>query len=78
MQSCGLECKPEEVSNLKGDADRAGFINTSFKEVQRLKNTARPIHGFNCGKHESKIESLLPEEQMRSFKGAYSGNCQSG
>ena len=36
MQSCGLENKPEDVNNLKGDADRAGFINR-FKEVQRLK-----------------------------------------
>src|SRR6185436_14254571 len=36
MQSCDLECKPEEVNNLKGDADRVGFINR-FKEVQRLK-----------------------------------------
>ena len=34
MQSQGLECKPEEVSNLKGDAARCEFVN-KFKEVQR-------------------------------------------
>lgn len=31
-----MECKPEEVNNLKGDAARCEFIN-KFKEVQRLK-----------------------------------------
>ncbi|MEG3030237.1 MAG: HsdR family type I site-specific deoxyribonuclease, partial [Oscillospiraceae bacterium] len=36
MKSQGLECKPEEVSNLKGDTARAEFID-KFKEVQRLK-----------------------------------------
>ena len=36
MQSQGLECKPEEVSNLKGDAARCEFVN-KFKEVQRLR-----------------------------------------
>ena len=32
----GLDCKPEEVHNLKGDTARAEFIN-HFKEVQRFK-----------------------------------------
>ncbi len=36
MESQGLECKPEQVSNLRGDAARSEFIN-KFKEVQRLK-----------------------------------------
>ena len=36
MSSQGLENKPEEVSNLKGDEARGQFINL-FKEVQRLK-----------------------------------------
>jgi type I restriction enzyme R subunit len=36
MKSQGLECKPEEVSNLKGDTARAEFID-KFKEVQKLK-----------------------------------------
>lgn len=38
MESQGLECKPEKVSNLKGDIARAGFID-KFKEVQRLKHS---------------------------------------
>ena len=36
MESQGLECKPEEVSNLKGDSARCEFVNR-FKEIQRLK-----------------------------------------
>ena len=69
MQSRGLECKPEEVTNLKGDAARAEFID-KFKEVQRLKTQ---LDQYTDLTHENKdkIEQLLPEEQMRSFKGAY-------
>ena len=69
MQSCGLESKPEDVNNLKGDVDRAGFINR-FKEVQKLKTQLdqytdlTPDDGIT-------IEKLLPEEQLRSFKSAY-------
>ena len=36
MKSQGLDCAPEAVPNLKGDAARAAFIE-HFKEVQRLK-----------------------------------------
>lgn len=69
MQSCGLESKPEDVNNLKGDVDRAGFINR-FKEVQKIKTQLdqytdlTPDDGIT-------IEKLLPEEQLRSFKSAY-------
>jgi type I restriction enzyme R subunit len=69
MQSCALECKPEEVNNLKGDADRAGFINR-FKEVQRLKTQLDQYTDLG-EENKVKIETLLPEEQLRSFKSAY-------
>jgi type I restriction enzyme, R subunit len=69
MQSCALECKPEEVNNLKGDADRAGFINR-FKEVQRLKTQLDQYTDLG-EENKAKIETLLPEEQLRSFKSAY-------
>ena len=36
MKSQGLEAKPEDVPNLKGDDARAAFIK-QFKEVQRLQ-----------------------------------------
>lgn len=69
MQSQQLECKPEEVSNLKGDAARAEFIN-HFKEVQRLKTQLDQYTDLS-DEHKDKIEHLLPNEELRSFKGAY-------
>jgi type I restriction enzyme, R subunit len=69
MQSSGLECKPEDVSNLKGDASRAVFIE-HFKEVQRLKTQLDQYTDLTT-ENKATIEKLLPEEQLRSFKGAY-------
>jgi type I restriction enzyme, R subunit len=69
MQARGLESKPEEVNNLKGDIARAEFIN-HFKEVQRLK-TQLDQYTDLTGDNKEKIERLLPDEHLRSFKGAY-------
>lgn len=69
MESRGLECKPEEVSNLKGDVARAEFINT-FKEVQRLKTVLDQYTDLTPAETQG-IASLLPEDELRSFKGAY-------
>jgi type I restriction enzyme R subunit len=69
MQSRGLECKPEDVNNLKGDAARAEFIN-HFKEVQRLKTQLDQYTDLTPADKQI-IEKLLPEEELRSFKGAY-------
>jgi type I restriction enzyme, R subunit len=69
MQSLGLNCKPEEVNNLNGDAARAEFINR-FKEVQRLKTQLDQYTDLSIGDKE-KIEKLLPEDQLRSFKSSY-------
>ena len=69
MASRGLECRPEQVSNLKGDTARAEFIN-HFKEVQRLKTQLNQYTDLGSGDKE-KIENLLPEETLRSFKGVY-------
>jgi type I restriction enzyme R subunit len=69
MQSRGLECKPEEVNNLKGDAARAEFIN-HFKEVQRLKTQLDQYTDLTPADKQI-IENLLPQEDLRSFKGAY-------
>ncbi|MGB3227096.1 MAG: type I restriction endonuclease subunit R [Saprospiraceae bacterium] len=69
MQSNGLECKPEEVNNLKGDIAHAEFIN-HFKEVQRLK-TQLDQYTDLTEVNKQKIEQLLPDVQLRSFKGAY-------
>ncbi len=69
MQSRGLETTAEEVHNLKGDAARAEFIN-HFKEVQRLKTQLDQYTDLEP-EEQTKIESLLPEEALRSFKSAY-------
>ena len=69
MHGYGLECKPEEVSNLKGDIARAEFIN-QFKEVQRLKTQLDQYTDLTEA-HKEKIEALLPEDSLRSFRAAY-------
>ena len=69
MESQGLECKPEQVSNLRGDVARGEFIN-KFKEVQRLKTQ---LDQYTDIKEEqaTKIEELLPEDTLRAFRGVY-------
>ncbi len=74
MKSQGLECKPEEVSNLKGDTARAEFID-KFKEVQRLKTQ---LDQYTDIKEEQAaiIDELLPEDTLRAFRGAYIETAQ--
>lgn len=74
MESQGLECKPEEVSNLKGDMARAEFID-KFKEVQRLKTQ---LDQYTDIKEEqaAAIQELLPEDTLRAFRGAYIETAQ--
>lgn len=74
MQSQGLECKPEQVNNLKGDAARGEFIN-KFKEVQRLKTQ---LDQYTDIKEEQveKIKELLPEDTLRAFRGVYLETAQ--
>jgi type I restriction enzyme R subunit len=74
MQSHELDCKPEEVHNLKGDAARAEFIN-HFKEVQRLKTQLDQYTDLDA-ENEKRIEQLLPQDQLRSFQSAYLETAQ--
>lgn len=69
MKSQGLECKPEEVSNLKGDSARCEFVNR-FKEIQRLKTQLDQYTEIE-DKDAAKIEELLPEDTLRAFRGVY-------
>lgn len=69
MESQGLECRPEEVSNLKGDSARCEFVNR-FKEIQRLKTQLDQYTEIE-DKDAAKIEELLPEDTLRAFRGAY-------
>lgn len=74
MESQGLKCRPEQVSNLKGDAARVEFIN-KFKEVQRLKTQ---LDQYTDIKEEqaAKVEELLPEDTLRAFRGVYIETAQ--
>lgn len=69
MQSQGLECKPEEVANLKGDEARAAFIN-HFKEVQRLKTQLDQYTDLDEDIRHA-IEQVIPEETLQAFRGVY-------
>lgn len=74
MESHGLESQAEDVYNLQGDEARAGFINC-FKEVQRLRTQ---LDQYTDLKEEDKaqIDALMPQEDLRSFRGAYLETAQ--
>jgi type I restriction enzyme R subunit len=74
MKSQGLDCVPEAVSNLKGDAARAAFIER-FKEVQRLK-TQLDQYTDLTKENEAAIEQILPADNLRGFRGAYLETAQ--
>jgi type I restriction enzyme R subunit len=74
LRSQGLECAPEAVVNLKGDAARAVFIN-HFKEVQRLK-TQLDQYTDLTEENKAAIDEALPDEQHRGFRGAYLETAQ--
>ena len=74
MHSQGLDCVPENVNNLKGDAARSEFINR-FKEVQRLKTQLDQYTDLN-EQQVASVNQLLPEDQLRGFKGMYLQTAQ--
>lgn len=74
MDANGLACKPEEVNNLKGDEARGEFINR-FKEIQRLKTQLDQYTDLTTTDKEN-IEALIPEEQLRAFRGVYLETAQ--
>ncbi|TAE34246.1 MAG: type I restriction endonuclease subunit R [Alphaproteobacteria bacterium] len=69
MKSQGLENKPEEVANLRGDAARSQFIHL-FKDVQRLKTQLDQYTDLSV-EHKNAIEQVIPKEQLQGFKGMY-------
>jgi type I restriction enzyme R subunit len=69
MKSQGLDCTPSAVANLKGDAAKTVFIDR-FKEVQRLKTQLDQYTDLTEESNTS-IEQVLPEENLRGFKGQY-------
>ena len=69
MEDKNMVSEPQEVYNIKGDAARVEFINR-FKEVQRLKTQLDQYTDLN-EEQKAKIENLMPEEQLRSFRSSY-------
>lgn len=74
MKSQGLDCAPEAVPNLKGDAARAAFIE-HFKEVQRLK-TQLDQYTDLTDENRKTIEQVLPRGNLLGFRGAYLETAQ--
>jgi type I restriction enzyme, R subunit len=69
MQSYDLDFAPEQLANLKGDEARAQAANL-FKEVQRLKTQLEQYTDMSP-EDSSKIENIIPEDNLRAFRGAY-------
>jgi type I restriction enzyme R subunit len=74
MISQGLDCAPDAVPNLKGDAARAAFIE-HFKEVQRLK-TQLDQYTDLTPENAATIEQILPRDNLLGFRGAYLETAQ--
>ncbi len=69
MESSNLLYEPEEVYNLRGDGALINFIK-HFKEVQRLKTQLDQYTDLN-GEQRERIEKILPEDRLRSFRSSY-------
>jgi type I restriction enzyme R subunit len=74
MTSQGLECVPSAVANLKGDAAKAAFIER-FKEVQRLKTQLEQYTDLTS-ENKADIQQIIPEADLRGFRGAYLETAQ--
>ena len=74
MKSQGLDAKPEDVANLKGDDARAAFIK-HFKEVQRLQTQ---LDQYTDLTDEQKADHRAGPAQGRAnaFRGAYLETAQ--
>ena len=66
--------EPEGVYNLKGDTARIEFIK-HFKEVQRLKTQIDQYTDLD-DTQKGKINTLLPEDQLRALRSSYLETAQ--
>ena len=69
MTAQGLDVRPEEVANLKGNEARAGFIER-FKEVRRLTTQLDQYTDLD-EEQKTKIEELIPRDDLRAFSAQY-------
>ena len=75
MQSQGLEAKPDQVNNLRGDDARVQFIER-FKKVQCLRTELDQYTDLSDEQREQ-IEQALPKDDLRAFRGVYLETAQS-
>lgn len=69
MASQGLEARPEQALNLKGDDARVQFVNR-FKEVQRCRIRLDQYTDLTAGQR-AEIERTLGKEDLQAFRGVY-------
>lgn len=74
MVSQGLEARPDEVPNLKGDAARGQFIEL-FKGVQRLKTQLDQYTDLEDDQR-AEIAKTVPPETLQGFRSAYLETAQ--
>lgn len=74
MVSQGLEARPDEVVNLKGDAARGQFIEL-FKGVQRLKTQLDQYTDLE-EEQRAEIAKTVPPETLQGFRSAYLETAQ--
>src|SRR5207244_11616344 len=74
LQSQGLSCKPDDVTNRKGDDARAAFIE-QFKRVQKLQTQLDQYTDLTAEQQKT-IEQVLPKDELRAFRGQYLETAQ--
>jgi type I restriction enzyme, R subunit len=74
MKSQGLNGKPEDIANLKGDDARAAFVE-HFKKVQKLQ-TQLDQYTDLTGEQEEAIRIILPKDELNAFRGVYLETAQ--
>lgn len=74
MKSQGVEAKPSEVSNLKGDEARIGFIQR-FKEVQRLQTQLEQYTDLSPDQR-AEIDAVMPKDDLKAYRGQYLDTAQ--
>ncbi|OHT18513.1 type I restriction endonuclease subunit R [Edaphosphingomonas haloaromaticamans] len=74
MVSQGLEARPDEVANLKGDAARGQFIEL-FKGVQRLKTQLDQYTDLE-EEQKTEIAKTVPPQTLQGFRSAYLETAQ--
>ena len=74
MENKNLDGTPSDIANLKGDSERAEFIN-HFKDVQKLRTQIEQYTELDDAQQED-IEQTLSTDHLRGFKAAYLETAQ--